>query len=335
MNLPPMSIMRMQLCLAVSLVLGGGNLVVEAADVSPAAPTTVEEQRTQPLSTSPSPDPEDVQERGLLPGLTAPIGAQGGVLSPGDRYRAPTPSLTAIANAIRVTFRSVTVNLRIPPNLPVTVPVEISVGYFSPANAQRLTQTYDKGTGTLIQYNDKESDGNPRPMRLDITLRELPNGQSFTFSPQLSLTPLYDVHIGPLTFRLHHDCDLVGKSEIDLDWRSPDDRHHTVSFSTKALEARLFNDFVWFGNQLSANSNVHDVPVRFFENDPHVPGGVYRPPLDPTGTPLLPGQTQHFDYLLTQGNVGPNHQTTNVDLNKCQANVKYDITRKLLTFPNL
>jgi len=324
----------LRLCFAIAAFLNGVDLVVEAADVSSPAPTSVVEQQAQPPSASPAPDQDAIQERGLLPGVTAPIVPQGGVVSPGDRYRAPTPSLTSVANAIRITFRSVSVNLRVPPNLPVTVPVEISVGYFSSAHTQRLTQPYVQGTGTLIRYNDQEGDGKPRPIRLDITLRELPNGQSFTFSPQFTLTPLYDVHTSSLTFRLEHDCDLVGKSEIDLQWRSPDDQFHSVSFSLRALESRLFTDFVWSGNQLSANANVHEVPIRFFEKDPHVPGGVYRPPLDPTGTPLLPGQTQQFDYLLTQGNVGPYHQTTNVDLNKCQARLKYDITRTLLTFPN-
>jgi len=62
----------------------------------------------------------DIQERGVLPGFVRP----GATL----QITAPTPSLTAIRNAIRITSKSISVNLRPAANLPVTVPVEVSVG---------------------------------------------------------------------------------------------------------------------------------------------------------------------------------------------------------------
>ena len=119
-------------------------------------------------------------------------------------------------------FKSVTTVLTAPPNVPVTVPVEISVGYYSSAGNRRITQNYAVATGNRILYNDVEGDGNPRRLRLDITLRELqPGGLSFAFSLPVDLDPLYDVGIGALRFSLDHDCDLVGQSEISLLWYAP------------------------------------------------------------------------------------------------------------------
>ena len=180
----------------------------QTPDESPATAPTMHEEAVPPAEGT------DIQERGILPGLVAP----GATL----QIPAPTPSLTAIRNAIRVTSKSVSVNLRIPPNLPVTVPVEVSVAYISPAQAQRRTKTYNPATGLTILYREAEGDGKPRAMRLDITVRELvPNGQSFSFSKQFTITPLYQASISPLRFYMFTQCDTVGKSDITFRWLWP------------------------------------------------------------------------------------------------------------------
>jgi hypothetical protein len=81
---------------------------------------------------------------------------------------------------MKVTSKSISVNLRIPANLPVTVPIEVSVAYNSTAQTQRLTKTYSPATGLTLLYREAEGDGKPRAMRLDITVRELvPMGNPF------------------------------------------------------------------------------------------------------------------------------------------------------------
>ncbi len=140
------------------------------APASQSTPPTMPEEPAPPAE-----EATDIQERGLLPGLTAPVAPSGTLQSTGSI--APTPSLNAIVQAIRITSKSISVNFRVPANVPVTVPIEISVSYNSSFRVQRLKKTYSPTTGLIISYREAEGDGRPRFMRLDITLRELvPNG---------------------------------------------------------------------------------------------------------------------------------------------------------------
>ena len=91
-----------------------------------------------------------IQERGVFPGSLAP-----GLVVPKAQVQqmtAPTFSLSAIRNSMTVTSKSVSVNLRIPPNLPVTVPVEVKVFYSSPLKSKILTQTYNPASDLTLSY---------------------------------------------------------------------------------------------------------------------------------------------------------------------------------------
>ena len=127
---------------------------------SPGAVPTTEES-------APSAEAGDVQERGLLPSKLSPGALQGGSFMRLPRYTAPTPSLNLVANAIQLSFPATnTVDLRVPANLAVTVPIEISVAYST--SGRRLTETYKPTTGTQLRYVDDLRDG---PVQADASRR--------------------------------------------------------------------------------------------------------------------------------------------------------------------
>jgi len=215
----------------------------------------------------PSAESSDIQERGLLPSKLSPGAIQGGTLIPLPRYTAPTPSLNFVANAIQLSFPATnTVDLRVPANPAITVPVEISVAYST--SGRRLTEIYKPTTGIQIRYADDLRDGLARLMRLDIALRELiPNGQSFTFSTQFTMTPRFNVTVTPLKFFLHADCDTVGKSDIELQWTSPDRQHHKMKFKLNGGQTREIPEFRWSARNVGLGT-LFEPAVRFHEADP-------------------------------------------------------------------
>ena len=78
-----------------------------------------------------------------------PAGRRATALGP-DRHQAPTANLTLVANGLRLKYKSLTTLVVAPPNIPVTQPVEISIGYYSPAGSQRITQSYVRSTGNPV-----------------------------------------------------------------------------------------------------------------------------------------------------------------------------------------
>ena len=293
-----------------------GTAPGEQESASPATAPPMHEEAVPPAEGT------DIQERGILPGTVAP----GVNLLP---IPAPTPSLTAIRNAIRVTSKSISVNLRIPPNLPVTVPVEVSVGYYSPAQAQRQTKTYNPATGLTLRHREAEGDGKPRTVRLDITVRELvANGKSFSFSKQFPIIPLYDVTISSLDFNVvFGDCDTFGKGDIVLFWQSPDHRGGMIKFDIGALETRNIKDFRWAGKEISTQANLVEPRVAFYEGD----FGTYTKFDTPSYAPLLlPGQPERYSFVLKAGHYGPPASPSGST--GCLGHFVFHIARKLLTF---
>ncbi|WP_342348515.1 hypothetical protein [uncultured Nitrospira sp.] len=292
-----------------------GTATGEQEPASPATAPTIDEEAV-PLA-----EGTDIQERGVLPGLVAP----GATL----QITAPTPSLTAIRNAIRVTSKSVSVNLRIPENLPVTVPVEVSVAYLSPAQTQRLTRTYSPTTGLTLLYREAEGDGKPRAITLDITVRELvPNGKSFSISKQLAITPLYDVSITNMRFTMSSFCDRLGKNDITLIWLSPDGRQNELKFDAGTHEEKVISQFSWGRRGISTEANLKEPSIQFFERD-LIPDASFNPMR--VGAPLVPGLArQIFDFVLNEKATGPPGQA--FFSANCQTQIKYLITRKLMTF---
>ncbi|BCA54524.1 hypothetical protein W02_16640 [Nitrospira sp. KM1] len=82
------------------------------------------------------------------------------------------PNQVPNRNALRLKRKSLTTLITADPNLPVTQPVEISIGYFSAAGTNGITQSYVRTTGNRFLYNDNEGDGKPRSISISISLRE-------------------------------------------------------------------------------------------------------------------------------------------------------------------
>jgi hypothetical protein len=291
-----------------------------------AVPPVVEGQPGPPMEAG------DIQERGLHQGTT-PGRPQGGTATgPPSNFQAPTPSLTAVANAIRVTSKSVSVNLRVPANAPVTIPVEISVAYISPVHAGRLTKTYDPSSGTIIRYHEAEGDRKPRPMRLDISLRELiPNGKLFSISRQFTLVPLFDVFISSLSFTSITVCDLATTTnDILLRWFFPDYRAGEIKFHNSLHERKGIREFKWARKEISTEEDLREPRVIFNEHDL---SPEFHPPLTGTEIRLLqPGQPEHYSFILEEQDQGPPGSPSRSG--GCRADTRYNIIRKLLTFDN-
>jgi len=219
-----------------------GSLSMAFAE-EPAPPATAD---TSHEEIGPPAEGADTQGRGGLPGLVEPNATV--------HVTAPTASLTTVRNAIQVTSKSVSVNIRIAPNLPVTVPVEVSVAYISPAQTQRQTKTYNPATGLTLLYHEAEGDGKPRSMHLDITVRELvPNGQSFSSGKDLTIIPLYDVSLSQLRFAMLSACDLHGENDITLRWDSPDGRRREAKFGVAKHGEKVIRQFSWGHRGVSAS----------------------------------------------------------------------------------
>lgn len=269
----------------------------------------------------------DIQERGVFPGRLAP-----GLVAPNATLQvpAPTPSLTAIRSAMTVTSKSVSVNLRIPPNLPVTVPIEVEVFYSSPFRSQILKRTYNPAAGLTLLYRDVEGNGQPRPMNVQITVRELvPNGQVTGFHKAFTITPLYDVFITDLRFVMARRCDTVGKSDITFLWRSPEGQIHEQKFKLGEGEAKGITGFNWTRKEISTRDNLREPSVYFDERDPIF--ADYSPPIDRSDTALVPGPTTKYHFFLKEETTGPPGRPRNSG-SGCEAEITYTIIRAVMPF---
>lgn len=290
------------------------------AAADPAKPPSLEES-------SPQAETGEIQERGVLPGRVAPNAL---LQRPELQVTAPTPSLTAIQNALRVTTKSISVNLRIPPNLLVTVPVEVSVAYLSPVHTQRLTKIYSPASGLTLLYREPEGDGTPRAMTVDITVRELvPNGQSFSVSKQFTITPLYQATISPLRFNMATKCDTVGKSDITLQWIYFNGRRGEQNFDLGFGQTKMVNHFNSGRREFSTDANLKEPVMQFFERD--FAPARYTPPLDQPSVPLVPGPSKEFSFFLDQEVTGPPARQHSGST-KCKAHISYRIDRSVMRF---
>jgi hypothetical protein len=310
--------------LVISLFAIAGTQAAEEVAVSP------------PTETSPQPETGKVQERGFAPRV-APGGLRGIAAPHQLQMVGPTPNLTAVANGFELRHKSLTTLILVAPNLPVTQPVEISIGYYSPAGTQRITQSYVRGTGNRFLYNDPAGDGKPRQMRVDISLMERnPAGQPYTFafSKQVNLDPLYDVAIGPLHFSLISNCDAVGNNEILFAWTSPDDKNHKFEFICGRAGSKCFvpiAPFAWASAEVSWSHKLIRPSFRFWDKDHpvvetlwecHRPGCGFEAPITPPIN-LLPGKTQ-----TVKGNLKARNDS-------CEAYYEYQITYTLRWYPYL
>lgn len=253
------------------------------------------------------------------------------------RYNAPTANLSLVANAFQFKAKSLTTLAVIPAGLKLTNPVQVSIGYYSPAGNSRITQSYVAATGNRFLYNDKEGDGKPRAMRLDVSLLETnPNGApvTFSFSSNLNLDPLYDVLISPLRFTLLKECASFGDSNIRFLWHTPDTIRptqfgdvHSRTFSTSVNKLVVINEFAWVGREISAAIDRRQ-PLEWFHHEAFS-SEFQRLGKDVSEAKLVPGKTKRVQRLLDEVRTG------GTTLPGCFANVEYTMTYTLRWYPHL
>jgi len=266
----------------------------------------------------------EIQERGVLDKLKLGATRQFEKL----QFQAPTANLTLVANALRLKRKSLTTLVTVDQNLAVSQPVEISVGYYSPAGTNRITQSYVRSSGNRFLYHDKVGDGKPRTMTISITLREPKEGggyEHFAVNWQAFLDPLYDVTIGPFNFDLISNCDFVGKSEILFTWRSPDSQYHKHRFSIRGGSRTIIPQFAWSRSEVSWSHPLFLPDAHFFDEDnlatemlwTCLPAGCGFRLHGSNDVPLLSGTTG-----LRKGNLEAHNDS-------CQAYFEYKMTKTL------
>ena len=282
--------------LALSILIG---VVITAVPVhatfadEPATPQAAADPT--PEGSSPPPEAGEVQERGLFqnrlepkifinpqpttpaPTTRIPTNPWSTVPRPGTdlprfQYEAPTPNLTTVANALRLNHKSLTTLVTLPPNLPVTQPVEIGIIYASPTGIGQTKQSYAGGTGNRFLYDDREGDGKPRAMEITITLTEPSAGAIGIYSIKwpVTLDPLYDVAMGRFEFTLLNFCDTAGATEIRIVWALPDARSYSHrGWSTGIVPWRFdVPEFTWVRSEVSWSQPLHKEEFKFIDDDP-------------------------------------------------------------------
>ena len=235
-------------------------------------------------------------------------------------YNAPTPDLTAVANAISVDAKSLQILVTVKPGLRLANPVTISIGYDGP----RQTQVY-LTIGNRFVYRDPEGDGKPRRRSVSINLSHpKPGGGIDTFDLNLfkDLDPLYSVMISPLQFQLITSCALIaGDSDIDLYWRKSDmNAFEKWSFSTQpGFGPFAVNGFAWQHHGISASHHYHQPQVWFYTTRPP-PINQFHPIPEPSTVNLVPGKTTTINTIINEGTDGSP---------ACNASIKYTMTYTL------
>ena len=262
---------------------------VDASSHEPATPTPELEEASPPS------DVGEVQERGVFrhtrepkifidpqpttpaPATRIPTNPWSTVPRPGTglprfQYEAPTPNLTMVANALRLNHKSLTTLVTLPPNLPVTQPVEIGIIYASPTGIGQTKQSYAGGAGNRFLYDDREGDGKPRAMEITITLTEPSAGAIGIYSIKwpVTLDPLYVVAMGRFEFTLLNFCDTAGATEIRFVWALPDARSYSHRGWSTGIVPWKFDvpEFIWVRSEVSWSEPLHKEEFKFIDDDP-------------------------------------------------------------------
>ena len=259
------------------------------------------------------------------PPVSPLTGPRATTMSPGPTYVGPTADITAVANAISISHRSLEIAVTVKPGLALTNSVTISIWFMNSAAVPKvITQCYVPSTGNRFVFHDVEWHGQPRRVGMQATLSQDKfrlgdaAGPSFKIPWYLDLDPLYDITISRLGFFLRDDCDLVGDSEIHFEWFSPDDTKHAYSFHTSKGKNTFINQFAWARTEVSASARLHYPNYWFYEHDP-VPTSAcaYLEPVH-SNQPLVPGVTRdHIEVLKEYHCQG------------CSAPIEYKITYHL------
>jgi len=302
-------------------------VITEIANSHAAAPAATPPPKTgsqsgaviAPQTTAPQTAPT------VTPPAATKAGNLGSTTLPGKQLLVgPTPDLTAVANAISMKAKSLTIIVSVNAGLKLTSPVTISIGYDGP----RQTQTYIASTGNRFVYYDPEGDGKPRQRSVSITLTEpKPGGGFYNFDLPwwADLDPLYGVAIGPLQFQLITSCALVGNSDIDLIFGRPDKSTIEHKFSVSIIPSNeTFNDFAWQRNEISASAGFLQPAAVFYSRHCFLPGQCFQPSgVEYSGVNLVPGKSRIFSTVINEQD------------GECTASIQYTISYTLDQYPNL
>jgi hypothetical protein len=133
------------------------------------------------------------------------------------------------------------------------------------------------------------------------------------------LDPLYDVSIGPLSFTLFTDCDLIGKSaDVTVYFITPDHGQQEVRSILYTGRHFTIGQFAWSRAGVSASAKLRVPEVSFLEHDPKGPldythGSLSTPPVS-----LVPGVTRQVVTTLKEAK------------GDCTASAQYNISYKLV-----
>lgn len=248
----------------------------------------------------------------LRPGTMAPV--HGGATAPASRlvapptgprpttmalppnYVGPTADITAVANAISCTHKSLTITCTVKPGLALTKPVIVGFGFMNSAGVSRIiSQYYASSTGNQFVFNDIEWNGQQRRVGLNFSviqdkLRPGDRGYSLTVPLYLDLDPLYDITISPMQFTLLSGCALIGDDNIKFEWYSPDGPPmQSYSFRTRSGRITAINQFGWARAEVSRSANLHYPVFQFEDTDllTNPSSGAWLG-IGPSDFPLLP-----------------------------------------------
>lgn len=262
------------------------------------------------------------------------VAAQAGVVRPpvtGPRATtlapltlvAPTPDLTAVANAISRSHKSLEIVVTVKSGLALTGPVTISIRFINSAAVPKVvTQCYVPSTGNRFVFHDIEGNGQPRRVGMQATLSQDKHilgdaGYSFTMPGPwyFDLDPLFDVAVTPLRFTMTSKCDRFGKSEVVFSWTSPEGGYREKKFSTTKGNTVTISEFAWTRQEASASANLFWPQWAFYESDPAI-SGAYLGGFPPPTIKLLPGSSGYVGRSLTAGR----------GQSGCSAKTEFDIT---------
>jgi hypothetical protein len=238
----------------------------------------------------------------------------------------PTPDLTAVANAISTSHKSLEIVVTVKPGLTLTKSVTIKIGFTNSAGVLKvITQCYVASTGNRFVFHDIEGNGQPRRVGMQATLSEDKfrlgdaAGPSFTMPGPwyFDLDPLFDVTITPLRFTMNTDCEnaLQGDNDIVFSWTSPEGKYQQKKFDAKKGRPVTIGEFAWARQEVSASANLFWPQWAFYEEDKFQVGawlGGFPPPT----IKLLPGSSGYVGRTLKDGR----------GQSRCEASTAFDMT---------
>jgi hypothetical protein len=185
--------------------------------------------------------------------------------------------------------KSVSVLVKLPAGLNLTVPVKVSLL----VNGVWTIQDYVNFSGNRWFYNLDDEDARVRTESVTVALHEItPGGQSYSFTLAVRIEPLYDISISPLRFTLLSDTDWIGASECLITWWPPEGGLEEHELSIYAGDTHRFESFARVFSEVSVVDNLRMPIMQWVEKDTEL-ALSYDPPPDSNGPllPLEPGRT--------------------------------------------